>query len=193
VLVVVLVRAGSKGQISLRRKGSGSSLRKISSRPDSRAFFSKIPNYTLRFACQEPERLTMSRRFPSTFVPPLSPTLCLHLRCRAQLVSPRRHASTSNSYPRRFLSTTLFLGTGAILVAYYYDSRSILHEHVAMPLIRFLADPETGHRFAIRLLGLSRWARPRDMGVDGEELGTEVSDFSSLSFSWEAYEDRYSA
>jgi len=44
-----------------------------------------------------------------------------------------------------------------------------------MPLIRLIADPETGHRLAIRLLGLSRWARPRDMGLDGEKLSTEVS------------------
>jgi dihydroorotate dehydrogenase len=61
------------------------------------------------------------------------------------------------------------------LVAYYYDSRSALHEHVAMPLIRLLADPETGHKLSIKLLAAPSWMRPRDRGVDGEELQTEVS------------------
>lgn len=61
------------------------------------------------------------------------------------------------------------------MVAYYYDSRSALHEHVAMPLIRLLADPETGHKLSIKLLAAPSWMRPRDRGVDGEELQTEVS------------------
>ena len=114
----------------------------------------------------------MSRRFPSPFpFPSRSPSRLLF---RSQKFPSHRHASATPSYPRRFLSTTLFLGTGVVLIAYYYDSRSIIHEHVAMPFIRFVADPETGHRFGVRLLALSRWARPRDMGTDGEALGTEV-------------------
>ncbi|EIW68161.1 hypothetical protein TREMEDRAFT_32541, partial [Tremella mesenterica DSM 1558] len=82
-----------------------------------------------------------------------------------------RHASSS--VPRRFISTTLLLGTSVALVAYYYDSRSLMHEHVMMPLAR-LIDPETGHKLAIRLLSLPKWARPRDMGVDGKELEAEI-------------------
>ena len=79
------------------------------------------------------------------------------------------------------MSTTLLLGTGAILVIYYYDSRSVMHEHIAMPLLRLVADPESGHVVALRMLGLSRWARPRDMGMDGEELSGEVSFSLSMS------------
>jgi dihydroorotate dehydrogenase len=62
------------------------------------------------------------------------------------------------------------------LVAYYYDSRSALHEHVAMPLIRMVADAETGHKLSIKLLAAPSWMRPRDRGVDGEELQAEVRD-----------------
>ena len=62
------------------------------------------------------------------------------------------------------------------MVAYYYDSRSALHEHVAMPLIRLVADAETGHKLSIKLLAAPSWMRPRDRGVDGEELQAEVRD-----------------
>ena len=88
-----------------------------------------------------------------------------------------RHASryANRSLPRRFISTTILLGGTAALVAYYYDSRSALHEHVAMPLIRLVADAETGHKLSIKLLGAPSWMRPRDRGVDGEELQAEVS------------------
>lgn len=44
-----------------------------------------------------------------------------------------------------------------------------------MPVLRFTTDPETGHRLAIRMLSLGKWARPRDLGVDGEDLRAEVS------------------
>ncbi|WWD17974.1 dihydroorotate dehydrogenase (fumarate) [Kwoniella shandongensis] len=87
-----------------------------------------------------------------------------------------RYASTtsSTSPPRRYLSTTLLLGSGVLLLAYYYDSRSLLHEHVVMPLVRFALDPEEGHKLAVRVLGWDKWARPRDMGVDGQELQAEL-------------------
>ena len=120
----------------------------------------------------------MSRRFPSLVSSPL--TSSLSGRHPLKLSKSARYASTYPSYTRSFLSTTLLLGTGGILVVYYYDSRSIMHEHVAMPLLRLVTDPESGHVMALRMLGLSRWARPRDMGVDGEELSGEVS--SSLSY-----------
>jgi len=91
-----------------------------------------------------------------------------------------RHASryANRSLPRRFISTTILLGGTAALVAYYYDSRSALHEHVAMPLIRLVADAETGHKMSIKLLAAPSWMRPRDRGVDGEELQAEVRDLS---------------
>jgi hypothetical protein len=43
-----------------------------------------------------------------------------------------------------------------------------------MPLIRYTMDPEAGHHAAVRFLSLPRWARPRDRGVDGQELQAEV-------------------
>lgn len=86
-----------------------------------------------------------------------------------------RHASSYPSAPRRFISTTLLLGGTAALVAYYYDSRSALHEHIAMPLIRLLVDAETGHKLSVKLLSGPSWVRPRDRGVDGDELQAEVS------------------
>lgn len=90
-----------------------------------------------------------------------------------------RHASSYPSAPRRFISTTLLLGGTAALVAYYYDSRSALHEHIAMPLIRMFADAETGHKMSVKLLAGPSWVRPRDRGVDGKELEAEVSTRSS--------------
>jgi hypothetical protein len=94
-----------------------------------------------------------------------------------------RHASryAKQSVPRRFISTTILLGGTAALVAYYYDSRSALHEHVAMPLIRLFADAETGHKLSIKLLEAPAWMRPRDRGVDGDELQAEVSDSYAAS------------
>jgi len=86
----------------------------------------------------------------------------------------RRHASTSQSLPRRFLGTSLLVGGTFAAVAYYYDSHSLVHEHVIMPIAR-LTDPETGHKVAVRALGLPWWARPKDLGVDGKELETAVS------------------
>lgn len=62
-----------------------------------------------------------------------------------------------------------------MFLAYYYDSKSLVHEHVAMPLMRLFADPEEGHRLAVRVLAWDKWARPRDMGVDGDELQAEVT------------------
>lgn len=86
----------------------------------------------------------------------------------------RRYASsTVSSAPRRFISTTLLLGGSVAFLAYYYDSRSLLHERVVMPIARQF-DPETGHRLAVKLLSAPSWARPRDRGVDGSEIEAEV-------------------
>lgn len=86
---------------------------------------------------------------------------------------PRRYASSAQSAPRRFLSTTIFLGGTVAFVAYYFDSRSLMHEHVVMPLVR-LYDPETGHKVAVRVLGAPWWLRPKDRGTDGQDLKAEV-------------------
>ncbi|WVN85863.1 dihydroorotate dehydrogenase (fumarate) [Cryptococcus depauperatus CBS 7841] len=85
---------------------------------------------------------------------------------------------TSSARPRRhYFSTALLLGGGVLFAAYYYDSRSLLHEYVVMPVIRLTANPEEGHKLAVRLLGLPKWARPRDIGYDGEELQSELFGF----------------
>ena len=121
----------------------------------------------------------MSRRIAYSFTSSCPPSSSSHPYLKRLTPNLRRYASSTPSLPRRFLSTTLFIATGTLFIAYYYDSRSIIHEHVAMPLIRFTMDPETGHRLATRLLSLDRWARPRDRGVDGKQLGTEVSILSA--------------
>ncbi|WVW82127.1 dihydroorotate dehydrogenase (fumarate) [Kwoniella bestiolae CBS 10118] len=96
------------------------------------------------------------------------------LSLRQPQISAIRHASTTPSTPRRFVSSTLFIAGGVLLIAYYYDSRSLLHEHVVMPLVRLGLDPEQGHKLAVRLLSLDKWARPRDIGVEDAGLQTEL-------------------
>lgn len=49
-----------------------------------------------------------------------------------------------------------------------------------MPLIRRSLDAEESHRLAVRALGMSGWLRPRDVGTDGPELKTEVSEPCAL-------------
>lgn len=96
---------------------------------------------------------------------------------RRHLLSTLRHASTSApppSAPSRFLSSTLILAASGAFVAYYYDSRAVLHDQIAMPFIRLL-DPEQGHQMAVKLLSWNRWFRPSDRRVDGPELKAEVS------------------
>jgi len=77
--------------------------------------------------------------------------------------------------PGRWIATTFLLGSGALLLTYYYDSRSVAHEHVVMPIVRAVADAEDGHKLAIKVLSAPSWARPQDMGTDGPELSAEVS------------------
>lgn len=72
------------------------------------------------------------------------------------------------------LSATVLLSSCGLAYLYYTDSRSMAHERLAMPVIRYFFDAETSHRMAVRLLAWPKWARPRDHGEDGEELGTEV-------------------
>lgn len=104
---------------------------------------------------------------------------------RAALSAPRRAAAETGarglsttkpppSLPRRILSSTLLLASGAVLATYYYDSKSLLHEHVLMPVVRFVADPEEGHRAAVKLLAMGAWARPKDMSEDVPELEAQV-------------------
>lgn len=126
----------------------------------------------------------MIRRLPSSLsrplVSPLSTTsrpATAAVRFNSSIGKPthplgQNHGTT---HPRRWIAGSLAIGTSALLVAYYYDSRSVVHEHVVMPLIRKLVpDAEDGHKIAVKILSLPSWARPHDTGVDGPELETEV-------------------
>lgn len=94
---------------------------------------------------------------------------------RQPLTLTRRNASTQPSPLRRSLGTLTLVGGSLALVAYYYDSRSLVHEHVIMPVVRSLTDAEESHRLAVRMLSMGSWARPKDKAVDDERLGTMVS------------------
>ena len=87
-----------------------------------------------------------------------------------------RTYTTSRPTPRlpSALRTTLYATTTLALLAYYYDSRSALHEHILMPAIRACTDAETSHKLAVELLSLGGWARPKDRGVDGESVRAEM-------------------
>jgi dihydroorotate dehydrogenase len=86
-----------------------------------------------------------------------------------------RHASSGTSHPGRWIGSSFLIGTVALVGAvYYYDSRSVAHEHVVMPVIRAVADPEQGHKLAVKILSAPSWARPKDMGEDGPALKAEL-------------------
>ena len=88
----------------------------------------------------------------------------------------RRHASTQPSPIRRSLGTLTLVGGSVALIAYYYDSRSLLHEHLIMPAVRSLTDAEESHRLAVRMLSMGGWARPKDKVADDERLGAMLWD-----------------
>ncbi|WWC86101.1 dihydroorotate dehydrogenase (fumarate) [Kwoniella dendrophila CBS 6074] len=113
-------------------------------------------------------RRPLSSSFRSSITTPSSPLV------RTQIPLIRNASTTPASGPRQFISSTLFVAGGVLLIAYYYDSRSLLHEHVVMPLIRLGFDAEESHKLAVRLLSLDKWARPRDLGVDDTSLQTEL-------------------
>ncbi|KAI9637500.1 putative Dihydroorotate dehydrogenase mitochondrial precursor [Dioszegia hungarica] len=100
------------------------------------------------------------------------PSVAAH--ARVGLSTTVRQASTSGpaGTARRFVKTTILLASGAAFLAYHYDSRSMLHDKIAMPFIRLL-DAEDSHKLAIKMLG-NWWIRPRDKGVDGPELQAEL-------------------
>lgn len=81
---------------------------------------------------------------------------------------------------RRFLGTTVFLVGSFAVLAYYQDSRSAIHEHVIMPVVRRALDAEESHRAAVRFLAMkgwpASWLRPSDKGIDGPELGVKLWD-----------------
>jgi dihydroorotate dehydrogenase len=69
----------------------------------------------------------------------------------------------------------VFVSAAVGLVYYYYDSRSAIHKHVIMPIIRSTLDAEDSHVLGVKSLAAPAWMRPVDKGVDGEELQMSVS------------------
>lgn len=119
--------------------------------------------------------MTMLRRL--TLARPLASPVRAAAPRTAIAISPVRHASGGafgTSRPGRWIATTFAIGTAGLLLSYYYDSRSIAHEHVIMPVVRALASPEDGHKLAIKVLSAPSWARPMDTSVDAPELRAEV-------------------
>ncbi|BEI80528.1 hypothetical protein CcaverHIS002_0110570 [Cutaneotrichosporon cavernicola] len=114
----------------------------------------------------------MLRRLPGLSRPLAAP---LRTTARAPALGGVRHASSGTTHPRRWIASSLIIGTVALLGSvYYYDSRSVAHEHVVMPVVRAIADPEQGHKLAVKVLSAPSWARPMDMGVDGPALKAEL-------------------
>ncbi|KAI0085842.1 dihydroorotate dehydrogenase [Irpex rosettiformis] len=80
-------------------------------------------------------------------------------------------ASGSNAV-RNGLYATVFVVSTGLFAAYYFDCRSAIHRYVLTPIVRYTLDPETGHKFAVKVLrsGLS----PRDTQKDDETLGLNL-------------------
>lgn len=122
----------------------------------------------------------MFRRLPGTFSRPLAAPLraASHARIPPSAVSGARANSTharGTTHTGRWIGSSLVIGTvGLVAAIYYYDSRSIAHEHVVMPVVRAVADPEQGHKLAVAVLSAPSWARPKDMTKDGPELHAEL-------------------
>ncbi|KAJ9093150.1 hypothetical protein QFC20_007198 [Naganishia adeliensis] len=93
--------------------------------------------------------------------------LRLGQRSYATLPPPTRRISSA-------VRTSLYAAGTLAFVAYYYDSRSAIHEHVLMPAIRAVTDAETSHKLAVELLSLGAWARPKDKGTDGDSVRAEM-------------------
>lgn len=124
--------------------------------------------------------MTMLRRL--TLARPLASPLRATTAPRAA-ISPVRHASNGGGFgtsrPGRWIATTFAIGTAGLVLSYYYDSRSLAHEHVIMPVVRALTTPEEGHKLAIKVLSAPSWARPMDTSVDPIELRAEVGVLSA--------------
>jgi dihydroorotate dehydrogenase len=121
--------------------------------------FRRLPGTLAGGLRRAPARVAQQARFNSTKPP---------------VVEEPVVRNTGTKRPARWIGTTFAIGTGALLLTYYYDTRSVAHEHLVMPVIRAVADAEDGHKIAIKMLSAPSWARPQDMGTDGPELQAEV-------------------
>lgn len=74
---------------------------------------------------------------------------------------------------RTIVSLTALVAGTTLFTVYYLDSRSAMHRYALMPLVRLTMDPETGHKFAVKVLGSG--LAPRDVEKDDQSLRVEVS------------------
>ena len=90
--------------------------------------------------------------------------------------APHRFASTSASSHSSPIHTGLYASVFAVsaglLTVYYFDSRSAIHRYVLTPGLRYVLDPEAGHKFALKVLATG--LAPRDTQKDDEIIKTQV-------------------
>jgi len=97
-----------------------------------------------------------------------------------------RLASTNSQTPqnplKKGLYATVFSVSVGLFAVYYFDSRSAIHRYIITPTLRYVLDPETSHKFAVRTLasGLG----PRDTQVDDTRLKLEVFATCTASETW---------
>ncbi|OCH91410.1 hypothetical protein OBBRIDRAFT_792344 [Obba rivulosa] len=101
------------------------------------------------------------------------------LRSPLAAVPTRRSASSaasssvsSRSGPKTGLYATVLAISTGLFAVYYFDCRSAIHRYVFTPLLRYTMDPESSHKFAVKVLR-SRLA-PRDTQEDDERLRMEI-------------------
>ncbi|KAG8851502.1 Dihydroorotate dehydrogenase (quinone), mitochondrial [Tulasnella sp. 330] len=87
------------------------------------------------------------------------------------VVTPATPKGATNNL-RTILSLTALVAGTTLFTVYYLDSRSAIHRYAFMPLVRLTMDPETGHRFAVKVLGSG--LGPRDIGRDDGSLRVEL-------------------
>lgn len=109
------------------------------------------------------------RRAP-TITPKRLPTASAHGRSASTSTSTSTSTGTNNV--RTILSLTALVAGSTVFTVYYLDSRSAIHRYVAVPLVRATMDPETGHKFAVKVLGSG--LAPRDVEKDDPALRVEV-------------------
>ncbi|WFD41259.1 uncharacterized protein MJAP1_004256 [Malassezia japonica] len=83
---------------------------------------------------------------------------------------PKVNKATRRAVARSITLVALF--GGACFGVYCMDSRAGVHRYVFAPMLQLFTDPESGSKFAVKVL---KWGLgPRDCGVDDEVLHTEL-------------------
>jgi len=94
------------------------------------------------------------------------------LRLFSQSFSTTSSQTRSPSLLRTALYTAVVAAPAGLLAVYYFDARSALHEHLLAPILRNALDPETAHKFSLKVLksGLA----PKDPLPDDHRLAVQV-------------------